>query len=488
MADAGPTTGRAAMNSPLPPAGPPPPASGPRAARRLSNARIYALAEKTPALPHRLPAALPQRAAPSAELQPRPAAVSSGKRIDYRSMLQEHYEMLARVDRQTAALLGKPLQHWIQQADSPPAVAATVAAHTAPRMDSGRAPRYAPSPLWAGGPSRQLGTTTPSVGAWSLPETILKPAGVVQASAAPPVAQQQQQQGAPHGAAPAAQTAAGCCAAALTAIVAAAPGPGAEENAPPRRGGSAGGAPPAQRSPPLRPVSSTPPPGAPRHCGAAGLPPPPSVLWRAPVAAPLAGAASCPMQLHAAPEDVPPPADPGVLRVVLDMDETLVFARQGPVLQRPGLPELLQALRDMDGVEVVVWTAGMRNYAAAVLRAVDRVSCIRHCVHRGARWFRPDGAKDLGRFRGGGGLGRVLMVENSPECCALQQGNCVIVPSYFSADARDTALCSLRDLVGRLAAAERTTVVSEWLAAESNLRRCRFDTNAGIVSLYTISG
>ena len=75
----------------------------------------------------------------------------------------------------------------------------------------------------------------------------------------------------------------------------------------------------------------------------------------------------------------------GRLVVVLDLDETLVYAREGPVLPRPGLEELLQTLRELQ-CEVIVWTAGERDYAQEVLQRIDTAGVVQHCVYRHEKW------------------------------------------------------------------------------------------------------
>ena len=64
---------------------------------------------------------------------------------------------------------------------------------------------------------------------------------------------------------------------------------------------------------------------------------------------------------------IPPQAkeDIGKVTVVLDLDETLIYARDGPLHARPGLDNFLATISPK--VEVVVWTAGVRAYAQVCL-------------------------------------------------------------------------------------------------------------------------
>jgi len=170
--------------------------------------------------------------------------------------------------------------------------------------------------------------------------------------------------------------------------------------------------------------------------------------------------------MHAEPESVPELAE-GRLRVVLDMDETLVFARTGPILAREGVRELLVELGECPELEVIVWTAGVAAYARAVLGQIDSTGCIKHCVHRGPGWWRWDGSKDLAKLRTP--LSRIVMVENTPECCALQPYNAVVVPSFFHPNPLDTTAQALADIL--LGASRCGSSVIHFLREHPRLRR-----------------
>lgn len=147
-----------------------------------------------------------------------------------------------------------------------------------------------------------------------------------------------------------------------------------------------------------------------------------------------------------APQD---PQDRGKYVVVLDLDETIVYAREGPLVIRPGAVALIDLLvRD---TEVVVWTAGERDYAQQVLREIDRSGGVRHCIYRHPKWFTgtPGQLKDLRLL--GRDLSRVLVVENTPDCVRRQSDNAVLVPDYYGAT-EDSTLVKLGDLVRGLLA------------------------------------
>ncbi|KAJ9473387.1 hypothetical protein DIPPA_28159 [Diplonema papillatum] len=125
--------------------------------------------------------------------------------------------------------------------------------------------------------------------------------------------------------------------------------------------------------------------------------------------------------------------DKGKYCVVLDLDETLVYARDGPIQCRPGYKELMRVLAS--SAETVVWTAGERSYAKEVLRQLDSgVGAIRHCIYRHHLWF--DG--QVGQVKDLRLLGRdpdkVLLVENTPDCLRKNATQAVLVPDFRGSD------------------------------------------------------
>eukprot|EP00755_Sulcionema_specki_P020795 Sspe_Gene.72820::Locus_43625_Transcript_1_1_Confidence_1.000_Length_1284::g.72820::m.72820/K15731/CTDSP; carboxy-terminal domain RNA polymerase II polypeptide A small phosphatase len=155
--------------------------------------------------------------------------------------------------------------------------------------------------------------------------------------------------------------------------------------------------------------------------------------------------------MHPSPEDVHLSGSKKLL-VVLDLDETLVFARMGPVLQRPGVGSLLTALKGAN-CEVIVWTAGTCGYAFKAIRAIDPQGVITHCIHRSPQWYSLNTRKDLRRLRGYP-LSRMVLVENSPECCRPCPSNSIIVPSYLHPNPRDDTLRRLSAVLTALASSD----------------------------------
>lgn len=139
------------------------------------------------------------------------------------------------------------------------------------------------------------------------------------------------------------------------------------------------------------------------------------------------------------------------ITVVLDLDETIVFARQGPLYARPYTDELLRLLKDR--FEGVVWTAGVRAYAQAVVRNIDKVEGVQHCVYRHKKWFSGVAGynKDLRLL--GRDLPTTIIFENTPDCVRGHEDNGIIVPDYEGGEFADETILGiiavLNDLLER---------------------------------------
>ncbi|KAK7195710.1 TFIIF-stimulated CTD phosphatase [Novymonas esmeraldas] len=123
------------------------------------------------------------------------------------------------------------------------------------------------------------------------------------------------------------------------------------------------------------------------------------------------------------------PASDGTKRytVVFDLDETVVYARDGPLYARAYLKDLFRSIKD--DFEVIVWTAGERDYAKCILEEINEDHTIQHLVYRHAKWFREeDYTKDLRQL--GRDLNYTLMIENTPDCVRANPQNGIIVEDF----------------------------------------------------------
>lgn len=130
----------------------------------------------------------------------------------------------------------------------------------------------------------------------------------------------------------------------------------------------------------------------------------------------------------------------GKYTVVFDLDETLVYARDGTIRPRPHVNELLKLIEDR--CEVVIWTAGVRAYAHRVITAIDSDRVIKDCICRHDAWFQnPNGhsyVKDLKNLNRD--LSRTIIIENTPDCVVRNPLNSIIVSDYISKNPLDTTL------------------------------------------------
>lgn len=113
--------------------------------------------------------------------------------------------------------------------------------------------------------------------------------------------------------------------------------------------------------------------------------------------------------------------------VVFDLDETVVYARNGPLYARAYLKDLFRAIKD--DFEVIVWTAGVREYAKTVLEEINEDHIVKHLVYRHEKWFNEDDyTKNLRQL--GRDLDYTIMIENTPDCVRANPQNSIIVEDF----------------------------------------------------------
>ncbi|CAL5097520.1 unnamed protein product [Urochloa decumbens] len=151
---------------------------------------------------------------------------------------------------------------------------------------------------------------------------------------------------------------------------------------------------------------------------------------------------------------LPPLPSPGKRTLFLDLDETLIHSQTDPpparfdftvrpviggqavtfyVAKRPGVDAFLSAAAE--SFEVVVFTAGLQEYASLVLDRLDPDGeLFSHRLYRGACRDAGDGrlVKDLAAT--GRALDRAVIVDDNPNAYALQPENAIPVAPFVDDD------------------------------------------------------
>ncbi|XP_044462455.1 probable C-terminal domain small phosphatase [Mangifera indica] len=154
---------------------------------------------------------------------------------------------------------------------------------------------------------------------------------------------------------------------------------------------------------------------------------------------------------------LPPLLSPEKKTIFLDLDETLIHSKPDPppkrfdfvvrpridgefmnfyVAKRPGVDAFLESVSKK--YEVVVFTAGLKEYASLVLDRLDEKRVISHRLYRDS-CKKHDGrfVKDLSEM--GRDLKKVVIVDDNPNAYVFQPGNAIPVKP-FTGDAKDKEL------------------------------------------------
>lgn len=148
---------------------------------------------------------------------------------------------------------------------------------------------------------------------------------------------------------------------------------------------------------------------------------------------------------------LPPPANPEMYTLVLDLDETLVHYFEiegtGNYGIRPGMHEFLQRMSAVP-YELVIFTAATQDYADWVIDQIDPDHLVTHRLYRQhALPWGPLFAKDLSRL--GRDLDRTLIIDNVQENFMLQPNNGIFILPWYE-DQHDTSLFTLTPLLEEL--------------------------------------
>lgn len=157
---------------------------------------------------------------------------------------------------------------------------------------------------------------------------------------------------------------------------------------------------------------------------------------------------------------LPPLMSPEKKTIFLDLDETLIHSKPDPppksfdfivrpridgelmnfyVAKRPGVDAFLESISKK--YELVIFTAGLREYASLVLDRLDEKGVISHRLYRDS-CKQHDGkfVKDLSEM--GRDLKKVVIVDDNPNAYIFQPQNAIPVKP-FTGDANDKELCKL---------------------------------------------
>lgn len=149
-----------------------------------------------------------------------------------------------------------------------------------------------------------------------------------------------------------------------------------------------------------------------------------------------------------------PSSGPSRPTAVLDLDETLIYAREGPIVTRPGAVQLLQTLAKA-GFEIVVWTAAMRDHALAVLRIIDpTASLVEHCIYRTEKWWNEWVAQHGSISKNlrllGRPLEKTILLENTSDCVKDNPRQSILVGD-FEGNMKDDTLMTVGKILAEFA-------------------------------------
>eukprot|EP00742_Colponemidia_sp_Colp-10_P017788 GILJ01020496.1.p1 GENE.GILJ01020496.1~~GILJ01020496.1.p1 ORF type:complete len:294 (-),score=49.90 GILJ01020496.1:471-1352(-) len=122
------------------------------------------------------------------------------------------------------------------------------------------------------------------------------------------------------------------------------------------------------------------------------------------------------------------------LTVIFDLDETLVSNRRMDLpsaILRPYALHMLNAMRQIAGLEIVLWTASTKETAAPVVHQLhERGIVFDELIFRNDAWFtEPVHTKDLRLL--GRDMNRVVVFDNAANCVKLNTGNAVLVEDFM---------------------------------------------------------
>lgn len=131
------------------------------------------------------------------------------------------------------------------------------------------------------------------------------------------------------------------------------------------------------------------------------------------------------------------------------MDETLVHfdPRRRNFRTRPYVPQLLREMSQH--WEIVVFTAGLKDYADWILNDLDPHKYISRRLYRDSCTFRRGSyLKDLRKLKCD--LSKCVIVDNLPENFMLQRDNGIGIKSWFNDNSQDSEILKLQNVLNCL--------------------------------------
>lgn len=160
---------------------------------------------------------------------------------------------------------------------------------------------------------------------------------------------------------------------------------------------------------------------------------------------------------------------------------------------QPQPPESPKMKKEHDGlVEVIIWTAGERSYAKAVVKELNISGLIKHCIYRDQAWFHDapptesdDEEEDDSDEEGIGHgytkylrllnrpMDYTLIIENTPDCVRKNPENGIIVSDFEGntdpggSNPKDATLLKLSQLIRELVQDNNGMTVPDFLHMKS---------------------
>lgn len=126
-----------------------------------------------------------------------------------------------------------------------------------------------------------------------------------------------------------------------------------------------------------------------------------------------------------------------LVTVVFDLDETLVSNRRADLpkaLLRAYCIDALRAIRNIEGIEIVLWTASTEETGGPVVEQLEEeFKVFDQVIFRSDEWFtEPMHTKDLRLL--GRSMDRVIVFDNAPNCVKLNRFNAILVDDYHGGE------------------------------------------------------